>query len=134
MNDCGCPPYRVEPSVFNGERTWSEPNVMKLTKLQLRTFKQYTEYRSVEPTLLRIMMQGWKACLYIFVFVPAFGCFLIWNEGTSLGWLLIGISVGILSKVIGNVRAFNMVWPALRELIDWEKLNALVQENETDAR
>ena len=106
---------------------------MKLTKLQVKGLKQYLEFRAEEPTLFALFRKSWRLWLICFVILPADGWFLIWGGWPTVGWLFLGFALGILLTNIGRIRLFIAVWPALRETVDWEKLNALVQANEKDA-
>src|SRR5262245_42896491 len=47
------------------------------------------------------------------------------------GWpLIVGLSIGALSKDISYIRSLRAQWPAMAEVIDWEKVDKLLASDE----
>jgi len=101
---------------------------MALTSIQRRNLIIYQRYRDVPMTIgglcwasrqvyaLMLILFGVAAALFYF----AFGV---------LGAAFAGVAfVTVLLRDIGYFRRSAQTWPAIRKVIDWEKVAALVGE------
>jgi len=46
----------------------------------------------------------------------------------GVGCFVAGISIGLTSQIISNLRSVVSFWPALSEVLDWQKVDTLLLE------
>lgn len=46
----------------------------------------------------------------------------------GIGCFVAGISIGLASQIIFNLRSVVSFWPTLSEVLDWQKVDALLLE------
>jgi hypothetical protein len=101
---------------------------MQLTKGQRRNLELYANYHSAPPTLWQLVRQNlWRygaiALLVILLFflVPAAGA-------EYLKWIATGLFLGVLLRDISRFRQFVHTWPAMEAVLDWQRLEALLNK------
>jgi hypothetical protein len=97
-----------------------------MTRLQLRNLQVYLKYRERPMTVAGLF---WTNCrLYILLLIP-FGAAaaLFYFAG---GWRLVGYALvalfSLLLRDIGYFRRSARIWPVVKEVLDWEKIEGLV--------
>jgi hypothetical protein len=104
---------------------------MYLSKQDLLLLKFYQKYRSKEPTLPRLLM---RQSLNFVVLVAA--CVGIWLLATApggsreYGWGVIGLLSGIIFNRLNRAVLLWQRWPLMREIINWQRVEELVQQRQ----
>ncbi|HWY32874.1 MAG TPA: hypothetical protein VNX46_19065 [Candidatus Acidoferrum sp.] len=105
---------------------------MKPTKRQMMLLKFYAKYETKPLTLYCIARAFWIAWLLLLV-VPAMGSWFIWAGWPVIGWVFIGISIGAFLRDVNRILSLFRTWPAIHEIIKWERLRELMQSHEKNA-
>jgi hypothetical protein len=101
---------------------------VQLTKLQRRSLGLYLRFRDEQPTLSALVKFSWWRILLISAYcliVTAF--FYFFNNVWGMG-LMLGILIGFLSSAVAQIRLFLKIWPAVKEVLDWTKVRALLEQ------
>jgi len=101
---------------------------MQLTKEQRRNLELYARYRSAPPTLWQLFRLNARRYLLVaallaivFLLAPLAGT-------QSLAYLAAGMLLGAIVRDIGTFWRFVRVWPATAAVLDWERVETLVAE------
>ena len=105
---------------------------MKLTKPQLTLLKFYAKYETKPLTLFSIVRSFWILWLLLLVFVAA-GRWYMWAGWPTVGWLLIGVSIGAFLRDVKRICSLFCTWPVIHEIINWKRVRELIQCREKDA-
>lgn len=105
---------------------------MQLTKFQRRALEVYRWYRRHPPTLqFYLIAMIWRSSylLYLGIFGVSVLLLLIGRATAIGGWiyLLLGIIVGIIIRTILYYHQTIRLWPVFDIIIDWDKVEALLQ-------
>ena len=57
----------------------------------------------------------------------------IWAGWPEVGWIVIGASIGAFFRDVNRILGLFHTWPAIREIIDWDRLRELSQSHEKRA-
>jgi hypothetical protein len=102
---------------------------MKLTKRQFKLLKFYSKYQTEPLTLFKIARAFWLAWILLLL-APAFGWWYIQAGLPALGWVFVGTGIGAFLRDINRILSLFFTWPVLHEIINWERLEFLIQEKE----
>jgi len=102
---------------------------MKLTKLQLKLLKFYAKYQTEPLTLFKIM-RAFRLAWLLLLLPPAFGYYYIRVGLPALGWVFIGTTIGAFLRDVNRILSLFRTWPVVHEIINWERLRELLQNNE----
>ena len=101
---------------------------MQLTKLQRRSLELYLRFRDERPTLSALLKSSWWRILLISAYCLILTAFFYFvNSAWGMG-LMLGILIGFLSSAIAQIRLFLRIWPAVKEVLDWAKVRALLEQ------
>ena len=101
---------------------------MKLTRVQRRLLKSCQKFHSEQLTIGRVL----RSCLLpwsLLLLLAGYGCWQI-ASGEAFGWLLVGLGAGAILRDVGRLQIHFRTWPALREVINWEKVAELLNADE----
>ena len=104
---------------------------MQLTKQQVARLKHFQMYRQASPTFLGVLRRsrGWPWAVLALAFV--FGLIAVApNASPRYGWFLLGFIVGSLYVSFAAVLRAIRLWPLSREIMNWNRVDELVLENE----
>lgn len=102
---------------------------MKLTKTQLTWLKNSLKGKDVKPNFWKVFWSVKNAWL-IAIPIAAFGIWEFVSDSPVLGCVLISVAWGnIFSSIALSTRAVSLS-SAFREVTNWERVRALIQENE----
>jgi hypothetical protein len=103
---------------------------MKLTKLQLKLLRLFYLFRADIPSVSQLLAFNWAAWLPLLAYA-LFG-FLLTSipEFGPLGWWAVGMGMGAFLRDIGRYRDTGRAWPLYQEIINWEKVSALMEANQ----
>ncbi|HSG17855.1 MAG TPA: hypothetical protein VLE70_16240 [Anaerolineae bacterium] len=104
---------------------------MQLTKSQRRNLELYATYRSAPPTFWSLFRHNLPRLVFMALLV-----FLLYLLAPTAGteWLALiatGLFLGVLGRDIGRFWQFVRMWPALAAVLDWQRLDMLL--NSPDA-
>ncbi|MDQ2807720.1 MAG: hypothetical protein M3Z04_12560 [Chloroflexota bacterium] len=103
---------------------------MPLTHLQRATLMLYRAYHANAPTVGGILRRLTKRYLIMLIVVVATLTVvtLTGSFSDALPWagLLIGLVSGAAARDLGYARIAVRVWPVLNQVLDWQKIDALL--------
>jgi len=103
---------------------------MQLTKLQRKSLDLYLMFRRQKPTLITLIkISRWKILLVCAYFV-VFGMFLYLIDNFFGTGIMLGMILGYLSVTIANLRVFVRLWPVISEVLDWAKVEFLLERDQ----
>ena len=104
---------------------------MYLNKQELLLLKFYQKYRSKDPTLPSLLMRPLLNLVVLLGF-----CLGIWLLATApggsreWGWGVIGLLSGLTFNRFNNLLRVWQRWPLMREILNWQKVDELVQQRQ----
>jgi hypothetical protein len=104
---------------------------MKPTKLQLKVLKFYANYETKPLTLLNILYP-FRIQWVLLILIAVAGRWYIWAGWPQASWILIGLSIGAFLRDIARIQILYRTWPVLHEIINWERVKDLMQNNAKD--
>jgi F0F1-type ATP synthase assembly protein I len=101
---------------------------MRLSKIQRRSLGIYLRFRDERPTILKLAKTSlWRLLLISVYCLTAALLFYFFRSAWGVG-LMLGILIGFLSATVAQLRLFLKVWPAAREVLDWARVEALLEQ------
>jgi hypothetical protein len=101
---------------------------MQLSKLQRRSLGLYLRFRDERPTLLALTRFSLGRVLFVSSYCLIFMALFYYIGNTFGTGLMLGILLGFLSSAVAQFRLFVKIWPAVREVLDWAKVRALLEQ------
>ena len=81
------------------------------------------------PSVGTLLRQVWLKLVMILVLISyALYCLLAYDL-VAFSWFLIGLASGSLARLIGIIRNFGKGWPMMNAIIDWNKVDELLDES-----
>ena len=110
-------------------------HAMHLTKTQLSFLKMYQRLHADPPTALGLLWLGRRGFLSLLPAAILGVLFILTQEGIwiLLGYFLVGLFLGACLRDIGRTTAVVRLWPAVEQIVHWERVDQIVDENENDA-
>jgi len=110
----------------------TENKRMALTKIQRIVLQRYQGYRQQPPTLLGLFRQSWQVEAILIVASAlviwfAYNSYVFWAV-----YLVAGLLVGALARDVGSFRRFLQVWPALSQVLDWQRVEQELSQEQAD--
>ena len=105
---------------------------MALTKLQRIVLHRYQGYRSRPPTFLGLLQQSWQVEA-ILIAASAIGVWYTYRShlyGTA--YFIGGLLLGALARDVGTFRRVLQAWPALSQVLDWQRMEQVLGEEKAD--
>jgi hypothetical protein len=105
---------------------------MQLSKAQRKTLEQYQTYRGIRPGVgYFIRLNLWRYLLLVGAGVVAYLLLLYLGvAGSAYG--ILGLVAGALLRDFALFRRFKESWPVVESLLDWERLNGLLEGKAPD--
>jgi hypothetical protein len=107
---------------------------MKLTKIQLKLLKVYARYHSESLTVGGMARVCWRSWLVLLLLAALASWLNFWGGWTGGGWVCIGMCFGAILRDVGRFQVLLRTWPALHEVISWERVSELIESNEKKRR
>lgn len=105
---------------------------MALTRLQRTVLHRYQAYRSQPPTFLGLLRQSWR----VEAILIAASALAIWYASSvhlyGAACFLGGLLVGALARDVGTFRRALQAWPALLQVLDWQRVEQALSEEKAD--
>ncbi len=106
---------------------------MPLTALQRTAFESYRTFRESPPTFWRLMAHASRGFAIVFIIFSLGSILLLYLEvSESAGWFYAGLGVGLIWSNIKYFRFTVRIWPVLARVLDWQKIDDLLDGNEVD--
>ena len=102
---------------------------MKLTKIQLAYLKNCRNWRGTFPTIPQLLWKARRAWVPMLPFAVV-GIWLVASSQDVLGWLLIAIVWGMVFASYVVARRVHSTMPVFQEIVDWNRVDTLIRENE----
>jgi len=105
---------------------------MHLTKLQRRALAIYHWYHQHPPTWqVYLMAMIWRSSYLVYLgIIGVAALLLLINRVAAIGgwsYLLLGVIIGSFLRALLAYRQTIRLWPMLDSIIDWAKVDALLQ-------
>jgi hypothetical protein len=110
---------------------------MQLSTFQRRALEVYRWYRQHPPAwqfyLIAVLRRS-SYLIYLGIFGVALLLLLIGRTAAIGGWvyLLLGVIIGIIVRALLAYQQTIRLWPVLTVIIDWDKVDALLQPQSSD--
>jgi hypothetical protein len=104
---------------------------MALSKLQRKVLERYKLSRDQPPTVrgsLETMLVSHIALIMFLTVLTVVGS--VMTGGIYLGIFVVGLGVGAFARDIGWIRRTVQYWPILATVIDWQKVDTLLESDE----
>lgn len=101
---------------------------MRLNKPQALALEEFRRYRSKQPSYVGYLRKNWWRYL---IFVILFLLFALLGFAMGDSWVVAfvaGLLFGIVMVEESNVRHFRRLWPAMAAVLDWERIDQLLEE------
>jgi hypothetical protein len=104
---------------------------MQLNKLEATVLKRYQRHLQTNPTFFDALRRGRLWTWVVLSVAAAFGLMAIApNASPRYGWFLLGFITGTVYMVFAGLSRSLRLWKVHREIIDWKKVDELLQQNE----
>jgi hypothetical protein len=102
---------------------------MKLTRMQKTVLQIYWRYHTGGWRLGPVLRVNWWRWLLLAV-VAAGGSWFAFRISSWVGGLVIGLCAGAFFRDVGQLRNSFRWWPVAEEIINWQRVEELVQSHE----
>ncbi|HKI33431.1 MAG TPA: hypothetical protein VKA46_16370 [Gemmataceae bacterium] len=102
---------------------------MELTRFQRKNLVAYRQYHDDPPTWGGYFRRTWHLYLFIVGWIIGGALLVYWLGFPLVSAVLLGMLAGCLIRDYGMYRKFLQLWPALAEILDWERIDDLLQGN-----
>jgi hypothetical protein len=102
---------------------------MQLTKAQRKNLELYAAYRSNTPTIWRLFRQNLVRYLVIAALIMLLNILSPSVGMESIALIFIGLFLGTLFRDVGTIWRFVRIWPATAAVLDWERLDTLLDDS-----
>lgn len=106
---------------------------MKLTKFQASLLSYYHQNRDRQITVWGILATAWKNYIVLMLLVFAIVVVAWYLDWLVISYLVAGLVVGALLRDIGYAHRSTKFWPVLMSIIEWRKVEELL-DNEGENR
>jgi hypothetical protein len=101
------------------------------TPFHKKVLTQYQSFHASPPSLGSLIALSARGHILMAVVVIA-ASILCFNIGiTPIGYVMIGMLVGAVSRDMGHFRKLSKGWPLLDRIIDWATVNTLLSDGPT---
>ncbi len=101
-------------------------NKSNMTPLQKRLLQQYQSFEQTPPTLGSLIALSARGHIRIAILFAAATALCFGIGIAPVGYAMIGMLVGAISRDFGQFWKHAHVWPIVSRIIDWQKLSALL--------
>ena len=104
---------------------------MKLSRIQLAALKQNQKWREDRPTFLKLAKRYFLSkCIIPYLVLFGYSAFVGWGGWHIVSGIFAGVGFGYLLKDLTTINLTLKMWPLNLEIINWPKVNELVEKNE----
>ncbi|MEP6668977.1 MAG: hypothetical protein ABJF10_07495 [Chthoniobacter sp.] len=102
-----------------------------MTPLQRRNLRVYLQYRERSMTVLGLFRANLPIYFYLLFFFGFVGALFYCAGGWRVTSYLAVALVTMLARDIGYFRRATRIWPVLRQVLDWQKVEQLASSEES---
>ena len=103
---------------------------MQLTKFQRKTLERYKLFQHESPTFIKLLKLSLPRAIPIYLYLLGFAALCYWFDAMWGASLFIGMFFGHLCYFIAHLRMISKIWSLHNDILDWDKINALLQRTE----
>ena len=104
---------------------------MKITKSHLKSLKASKKYKGKERSAISTYLLAWKAHLINIAIFILFAYLAYRYNGIEYAFFVLGGLFCLLIRDFAWHRMLAKFWPINDAITDWEKVNKIIDENET---
>ena len=104
---------------------------MKISKSHLKNLKVSKKYEGKERSAISTYFSAWKAHLINIVIFISFAYLAYRYNGIEYAFFVFGGLFGLLIRDFAWHRMLARFWPINDSITDWEKVDKIIDENET---
>lgn len=116
------------------EPTASQSNTSQQVRLHLKVLENYKKYRGREIPLLDQIRAYLPRWLVSAIILSGASALILWMyqrhifDAFPFVAFLVGLYVGRVGRDIAHSRLSSRVWPLVRELLDWQRVDQKLEE------
>lgn len=100
-----------------------------ITKVQRKALEHWRLYRQQHPPSLWFLVRlSWPALLIPLVFIMAGAAYFFFGDHVDMACAALGMAAGVALRDIGVFRRFLQVWPIMSSVLDWKRIDELLDE------
>ena len=104
---------------------------MHLSKREVAALRRYQQYRHASPTFTGMLRSGRLWPWAVFAIVIVLSLLAVASDvSVWYGWFMLGYISGIIYMLLSRLWCSLGSWPLMREIIDWKRVEELIQESE----
>jgi hypothetical protein len=104
---------------------------MQLTKRQRRVLEIYRWYRAHPPSFrFYLSAMLWRSARWLYASIFGIAILIVMTRASIFGgltYIILGVLLGFVIRDVLSYRQTTLVWPVFDEIIDWSKVDALLQ-------
>ena len=104
---------------------------MALTKWQIKLLSFYQRHRTETPTIFAIIRRFLPSWTLITLMTFVASVLSVAQGWSHVSWLLVGLWFGVFCRDVGSIRGFFRSWPVWQRIIDWDRVDQLLDQTET---
>lgn len=108
----------------------------RLSAVERRLLTAYMKYREQSPRLAQLIgqsMPGWGAVILLEIALLLVLTLFFGVEAIQPAvLLLVGITIGMISRDVGILRRFQHIWPLFHDLLNWERVEIVLAEDRAE--
>lgn len=104
---------------------------MQITDAQARQLRITMNFRSAPPTVRWYFTSSWRIYLYLILLGVVAYPFFWWGGWPLVSGFFAGMVVAMLLRDLRWYQAFVAAWPLNKEITDWTRVQALLNERST---
>ena len=105
---------------------------MNLSPLQRKTLELYQNLQHSPPTVSRLLALTARNYLRLLLVIGAGIVLMLSLRAPAFSLILVGMLIGVLSRDLGAFRKTVRVWPALVAVLDWNRIDQLLADDNDD--
>ena len=105
---------------------------VKLTQTQVAYLKNCRNGRGTLPTFPELIWQVRRAWVPA-IPLAALGIWFVASSGDIIGWFMIMVAWGQMFASVVTARRVHSTMPVFQEIVDWDRVDKLIRENEGPA-
>ena len=105
---------------------------MPLTALQRTVLESYRTFLESPLTIWRMIVHSSKYNAILFIFFSLMSIISYLEVSESAGFLVAGMGAGAILRDLAHYRQRVRIWPVVKQVLDWQKIDDLLAGREED--
>lgn len=102
---------------------------MRLTYYQRKVLTGFCKFRLNPPTWCGFLRNSWRRFLFMGSLFLGLGLLAAWAGGLFITIFCLGALYGMAIIEYRDFKWFRLLWPALAEVLDWKRVEELLESN-----